>query len=87
MGYYIGKGKFSGNPKSKWILLSLVLPFILHGIYDYILISQKDWYVLMCPFMIFLWWLGLRKVKNARALSTKHFEARLKYKKLFIYEK
>ncbi|EIJ83329.1 glutamic-type intramembrane protease PrsW [Bacillus methanolicus] len=87
MGYYIGKGKFSGNPKSKWILLSLVLPFILHGIYDYILISQKDWYVLMCPFMIFLWWLGLRKVKNARALSTKHFEARLKVQKTLLFMK
>jgi protease PrsW len=81
MGYYFGKGKFSENRKSKWILLSLVLPFILHGIYDYILITQKDWLVFMFPFMIFLWWLGLRKVKNARVLSTKHFETQLKVQK------
>ncbi len=32
MGYYIGKGKFSGTARNKWIFLSLLLPFLLHGI-------------------------------------------------------
>ncbi len=37
MGYYLGKAKFSVHSKRKWIVLSLLIPFLLHGIYDYIL--------------------------------------------------
>ncbi|MBN8200306.1 glutamic-type intramembrane protease PrsW [Bacillus sp. NTK034] len=72
MGYYIGKGKFSATSTKKWIAFSLFIPFLLHGIYDYILISLKHWIFIMFPFMIFLWWLGLRKVKKARAHSVNH---------------
>lgn len=72
MGYYIGKGKFSATSTRKWIAFSLLIPFLLHGIYDYILISLKHWIFIMFPFMIFLWWLGLRKVKKARAHSVSH---------------
>lgn len=79
MGYYIGKGKFTATSKHKWIMLSLFLPFMLHGIYDYILITQKNWIIIMFPFMIFLWWLGLRKVKIARAMSAKHMNNQLDY--------
>jgi RsiW-degrading membrane proteinase PrsW (M82 family) len=67
MGYYFGKGKFSsGGEKMKWILYSLMVPFLLHGMYDYILIKMDHWTLWMIPFMIYLWWLGLRKVKKAK---------------------
>lgn len=33
MGYYLGKAKFSARSKGKLLLLSLILPFLLHGIY------------------------------------------------------
>lgn len=72
MGFYLGKGKFTDHKKNKWISLSFFLPFFLHGIYDYILISFDSWLILMFPFMIFLWWLALKKVKRARILSAKH---------------
>lgn len=39
MGFYIAKVKFISGPKYKWIFLSLIIPFGLHGFYDYILIS------------------------------------------------
>lgn len=74
MGFYIGKGKFTEQSKRKWLGLSLIIPFLLHGVYDYILLIQQKWLMMMVPFMIFLWWLGLRKVKKARILSTIHFE-------------
>ncbi|WP_077213823.1 glutamic-type intramembrane protease PrsW [Bacillus dakarensis] len=70
MGFYLGKGKFSQFSNRKWISLSLLLPFFFHGIYDYILISFEYWVFFMLPFMIFLWWLALRKVKMARLLSS-----------------
>ncbi|PLR99768.1 glutamic-type intramembrane protease PrsW [Bacillus sp. T33-2] len=74
MGYYLGKSKFTGQAKKKWIMLSLMMPIVLHGVYDYILLTLEDWFVLMVPFMVFLWWLGLRKVKMARILSARHFQ-------------
>lgn len=74
MGYYLGKGKFSLSSDRKWLLLSFLIPFLLHGIYDYILISQTNWVYIMLPFMIFLWWLGLRKVKKAHTLSAQYAE-------------
>ena len=61
MGYYLGKAKFSSQSKRKWLLLSFIIPFLLHGIYDYILYLKTTWIYVMLPFMIFLWWLGLVK--------------------------
>ena len=76
MGYYLGKAKFSVHSKRKWIFLSLLIPFLLHGIYNYILASQTNWIYVMLPFMIFLWWLGIRKVKLAHTLSAKYAETK-----------
>ncbi|WP_042355248.1 glutamic-type intramembrane protease PrsW [Bacillus rubiinfantis] len=74
MGFYLGKAKFTGGSKAKWILLSLSLPFVLHGSYDFILLSLEHWIYIICPFMIFLWWFGLTKVKKAKILSANHFK-------------
>lgn len=72
MGYYIGKAKFASVLQRKWVFLSLSIPVLLHGTYDFILMTREDWMVLMIPFMIFLWWLGLMKVKKARVLSLQY---------------
>ena len=70
MGFYLGRAKFSLPKKEKnYIWLSFLLPFLFHGIYDYILLTQERWIYYMLPFMIFLWWLALRKVKLARGMS------------------
>ncbi|TYR82567.1 intramembrane metalloprotease PrsW [Priestia megaterium] len=70
MGYYLGKAKFSeGYEKNKWKLFSVFVPILLHGTYDYILITIDYWIFLIIPFMVYLWWLALRKVKKAKQLS------------------
>jgi RsiW-degrading membrane proteinase PrsW (M82 family) len=81
MGFYLGKAKFTDTLKYKGIIIALILPFLLHGIYDYILISQENWLYIIFPFMVFLWWLGLRKVKIAKILSAKHFNKQLPVQK------
>jgi RsiW-degrading membrane proteinase PrsW (M82 family) len=73
MGFYLGKAKFTEGLKVIGVIIALILPTVLHGLYDYILISQENWISIIMPFMIFLWWLGLRKVKMAKILSAKHF--------------
>ncbi|SFA41103.1 Membrane proteinase PrsW, cleaves anti-sigma factor RsiW, M82 family [Anoxybacillus pushchinoensis] len=70
MGFYLGKAKFSLPEREKgYILLSFLLPFLFHGIYNYILLTQEQWIYYILPFMIFLWWLALRKVKLARIMT------------------
>lgn len=72
MGYYLGKGKFSESHQARiWIHLSIIVPFLLHSVYDLILLTVSDWYLLMIPFMLFLWWIALRKVKHAKINSRK----------------
>lgn len=71
MGYYLGKAKFAeSSSKSKLIMNSFLYPFLLHSLYDLILLTQKFWFQIIIPFMIYLWWLALRKVKKAKS-STK----------------
>lgn len=66
MGYYLGKAKFGEKRQQRKLLFfSLLIPWALHGIYDYILYVQRYWIYMMLPFMIFLWWLALKKVKLA----------------------
>ncbi|MDZ5712031.1 glutamic-type intramembrane protease PrsW [Jeotgalibacillus haloalkalitolerans] len=76
MGYYIGKAKFHIN-KKMFILVSLLLPILLHSTYDFILMSSRNWLYYMVPFMLFLWWLGLWKVKKAHILTDAHHKTRM----------
>ena len=72
MGYYLGRAKFKQDKKliRIWLSSALFVPMVLHGTYDFILLSGKHWGFYMLPFMIFLWWFGLRKVKKAKIFST-----------------
>jgi protease PrsW len=69
MGFYLGKGKFStGKKKIIYLSLSLVIPILLHGIFNSLLLSSTKYiFFYMFPFMIFLWWFALRKVRIANS--------------------
>ncbi len=41
VGYYLGKAKFSASNNKVYLSLALIIPISLHGVYDYILVSQK----------------------------------------------
>ncbi len=73
MGFYFGKAKFSKEKRLKYMVIGLLIPFLLHGLFNYILMMQVNWYVYLIPFMFFLWGLGLWKVKKARILTEKAF--------------
>lgn len=67
MGFYFGKAKFTSK-KRRYLFLAFLLSFLLHGMYDFILLTQEKWSYYMVPFMLLLWWFALRKVKQAKAL-------------------
>jgi protease PrsW len=66
MGYYFGKAKMNKSKQKTNIVLAIVLPFILHGTYNYILKSfTNNWLYILIPFMILLWVRALRRMKTA----------------------
>ncbi|MEC5422442.1 glutamic-type intramembrane protease PrsW [Virgibacillus sp. C22-A2] len=66
MGYYFGKAKTNDFYKKRNIAYAFIIPFLLHGIYNYILKAiTSGWLFLLIPFMIGLWVLGLQRVKKA----------------------
>jgi len=72
MGFYIGKAKFSREQNHQLYMTAFLAPLLLHMIYNAILSSEGAWVYSMVPFMLFLWWFGLKKVKRAH-LVTLHF--------------
>lgn len=68
MGYYLGKGKFEPclEKQKLYMLLSVLLPIVLHGVYDFILYSTSTLYLwIITPFMAILWFSSLRRVSKA----------------------
>lgn len=78
MGYYLGKAKFNEEKKIKYFIYSFAFPFLLHTVYNGILIVQNQWILYLIPFMIFLWVYSLRKVKKANQFK------RDEWKKQFV---
>lgn len=66
MGYYFGKAKMNGTHKKRNLALAFILPFLLHGTYNYMLtMIESNWLILLIPFMAGLWFIALRRVKIA----------------------
>lgn len=70
MGYYFGKAKFSEQRRSRYLIYSIMIPMFWHGIYDYVMLTVKTywiWYIV--PLMVFLWYRGMMNVKRANSRS------------------
>lgn len=64
MGYFFGLAKFGTGKRYIQLILALTIPIILHGGYDFILMSKKSYLLLIfIPYLIGLWFLGLKKMK------------------------
>ena len=65
MGYNFGLAKFNKNKRVFYLIFSFIVPFILHGIYDFILMSNDGLLLLgFIPFMIFLWSRSKKRIKE-----------------------
>ncbi len=65
MGYWFGLAKFNPSKKAKYLLLAFVLPFFFHGLYDFILMSQKNILLfLFFPFVAYLMWRSFGRIKE-----------------------
>jgi protease PrsW len=65
MGFYFGLAKFYTSQKKVLLVKAFFFPVILHGIFDFILmLGDYKVMVIFIPFVIYLYFDGLRKVKN-----------------------
>lgn len=69
MGFYFGKAKFAVKKRRYYLWASFLLPFFLHGVYDWLLLAKERWGYYMGLFMLALWWAALRKVKQAKGYA------------------
>lgn len=64
MGYFFSLAKFSEKDRTLNLIKALFIPVLLHGIYDFILMSQHEMYMLIfIPFIFYLWRAGFKKMK------------------------
>lgn len=65
MGFYFGLAKFYPEKRTGLLIKSLFVPIFLHGVYDFILMSGYNYYLLIfVPFLFYLWRFGFKKMKN-----------------------
>jgi RsiW-degrading membrane proteinase PrsW (M82 family) len=65
MGYFLSMAKFCNDPvrKKYYYARSLTTPLMLHGIFDFILMSGNSFLMLIFfPYVIYLWRTNLRKL-------------------------
>lgn len=75
-GYFLALAKFKPFGKFIFLILALAVPFLLHGIYDFILLAKNDLLLLFfIPYVIFILVLALKGMK-------KHSNASIFRKKL-----
>ena len=87
MGYYISKYKFNSS-KSKpktYLIMSIRVPILLHGIFDFILMIQYRWSIIVfIAYIAFLWKISLDKLdeytNNSRIKFLRRYR-KFRYKK------
>ena len=74
MGYYYWPGKICCGIKSiEYLFLAFLAPFSLHFIYNGIFLIHDHFLYFIIPFMLFLWWFGLTRVKYAHTFAMQQF--------------
>ncbi len=65
MGYFFGIAHMYPEIRSRYLRLSFLEPFILHGIYDFMLMSGIHLLLLLfVPYLIYLYINGFKKIKE-----------------------
>lgn len=64
MGYYLGIARMYDEIRGVNLRRAILIPILLHGIYDFILMVEIDWLLLLfVPYVIYLYVAGMRKIR------------------------
>ncbi|MCK5691631.1 MAG: PrsW family intramembrane metalloprotease, partial [Bacteroidales bacterium] len=65
MGYYLGIAHMYKELQGPYLARALLVPILLHGIYDFILMVEVGWLLLLfIPYVIALYIMGIKKIKE-----------------------
>jgi RsiW-degrading membrane proteinase PrsW (M82 family) len=65
MGYHFGLARFNPEYKALHLVLAFVVPFISHGIYDFLLMGNTKFLLtIFVPVFIYFWISGFQKVSK-----------------------
>jgi RsiW-degrading membrane proteinase PrsW (M82 family) len=65
MGFYLGLARFDPLSRRKWLLRAFMVPWLLHGVYDFLLMSGHPVLLLVfIPFLIFMYRLGIKRMRE-----------------------
>ena len=81
MGYYISKYKFTDCKYKKGnLILAIILPILLHGVFDFILMIQYRWSIIVfIAYIVYLWKISLDKLDEYTNNSRRKFLKRHKF--------
>jgi len=70
MGFYFGMARFYTKKEDHLKRKALLIPVLLHGIYDFILFTSIEWLsIVFIGFLIYLYYSGLKRVRELRKQS------------------
>ena len=70
MGYFFALAKYEPNKKLKYILYSFIIPIILHGLFNFILLYEIKFAMLIfIMYAIYLWIGGQKKINKHLSVS------------------
>jgi len=70
MGYYFGLAKFNAKYRGIYLALAFFLPFVFHGVYDFLLMANSPVFLsIFIPLFIYFWFIGFRKISIASNAS------------------
>lgn len=65
MGFYLGLARFSPKGRGKYLLMAFLIPWMLHGIYDFMIMSGHPVLILaFIPFLIYMYRIGLKRMRE-----------------------
>jgi RsiW-degrading membrane proteinase PrsW (M82 family) len=70
MGYHLAHARFYPARRVKQLILAFVMPFLWHGLYDFLLMSKRELLLLVfIPVLVFFWVNGFIKINELSQAS------------------
>jgi protease PrsW len=71
MGYYFGIAKYNPDRRTTYLILAFFLPFLFHGLYDFLLMSNSLFLIIIfIPLFVYFWITGFKKMSLASDASS-----------------
>jgi RsiW-degrading membrane proteinase PrsW (M82 family) len=70
MGFYFGMARFYPKKQKEFRTKALWIPVLLHGIYDFILMTGIEWlWGVFAGFVVYLYFMGLKRIRTLEVQS------------------